>query len=57
MVAVIIILALAVAIGALVWWGTGLPPTRPRPGSRHRGDTYTTIHERLQRRRDRTPRG
>jgi hypothetical protein len=48
---VIIIVALGVAIGALLWWGTGLPPTRPRPDSRYRGRTYMSVHRRLERAR------
>jgi hypothetical protein len=48
---VIIVVVLGVAIGALLWWGTGLPPTRPRPDSRYRGRTYMSVHRRLERKR------
>ena len=40
-----------VGIGLLLWWGTRLPPTRPRPGSRHRGETLMDVHKRWQKRR------
>jgi hypothetical protein len=38
---------LAIALGALLWWGSGFRPTRPRPGSRYRGTTYLDVHKRL----------
>ncbi|MEO8898189.1 MAG: hypothetical protein ABI473_05780 [Candidatus Dormibacter sp.] len=50
MVGLVILLALAVAMAALMWWGVGLPPTRPRPDSRYRGATYMSVHRRLRRR-------
>jgi len=34
---IIWLILLAGGIGFLLWWGSRLPPTRPRPGSRHRG--------------------
>jgi hypothetical protein len=43
----------AVAFIAVVWWGTGGPPTRPRPRSRYRGPTYLDVHKALERRRKR----
>jgi len=48
---VIVVIIVALAIGALLWWGLALPPTRPRPDSRYRGRTYMSVHRRLQRRR------
>lgn len=51
MIAVIIVLVIAAGIGALLWWGVALPPTRPRPDSRYRGRTYMSVHRRLERRR------
>lgn len=51
MAAVVIVVVLAVLIGAVVWWGVRLPPTRPRPDSRYRGRTFMSVHRRLQRRR------
>ncbi|HEY8802294.1 MAG TPA: hypothetical protein VIN00_04390 [Candidatus Dormibacteraeota bacterium] len=48
---VIVIVVLAAGIGLLLWWGSRLPPTRPRPGSRHRGETLMSVHQRLQKRR------
>ena len=53
MIAVIVVIVVALAIGALLWWGSTLPPTRPRPDSRYRGRTFMSVHRRLQRR----PRG
>jgi hypothetical protein len=46
---VVLLIVLAVLIGAVLWWGTRLPPTRPRPDSRHRGRTFMSVHRRLQR--------
>lgn len=51
MTGVVIVIVLAVLMGAVLWWGTGLPPTRPRPDSRYRGRTFMSVHRRLQRRR------
>ncbi|MFN2581553.1 MAG: hypothetical protein ABR498_02285 [Candidatus Dormibacteria bacterium] len=51
MVGVIVVICLALAMGALIWWGVAQPPTRPRPDSRYRGRTYMSVHRRLQRRR------
>ncbi len=58
MYAVIAIAVLAVLLGALLWWGSGFRPTRPRPGSRYRGTSYLDVHKRLDEaeRRDRPPR-
>ncbi|HEX6538364.1 MAG TPA: hypothetical protein VF155_04205 [Candidatus Dormibacteraeota bacterium] len=50
MAAVIVLIVLAVLIGAVLLWGTTLPPTRPRPDSRYRGRTFMSVHRRLQRR-------
>jgi hypothetical protein len=43
----ILLILLAVGIGALLFWGSRLPPTRPRPRSRHRGETFMDVHKRL----------
>lgn len=48
---IIVLVLLAVGIGALLFWGSRLPPTRPRPKSRHRGETLMDVHKKLQRRR------
>jgi hypothetical protein len=48
---IIILVVLCAGIGLLLWWGTRLPPTRPRPTSRHRGETLMDVHHRLKRRR------
>jgi hypothetical protein len=48
---IIVIVLLAGGIGLLLWWGSRLPPTRPRPGSRHRGETLMSVHQRFQKRR------
>jgi len=48
---IVFLVALAVGIGALLWWGSRLPPTRPRPGSRHRGETLMTVHRKLRNRK------
>lgn len=45
--------AAGAAFLALVLWGTSGSPTRPRPGSRHRGSTLTDVDRRLRRRRRR----
>ena len=45
--AIVILLILCGGIGALLWWGSRLPPTRPRPKSRHRGETLMDVHQRL----------
>ncbi|HYM51449.1 MAG TPA: hypothetical protein VET65_12885 [Candidatus Limnocylindrales bacterium] len=49
----IVLILLALGIGGLLWWGSRLPPTRPRPRSRHRGETLMDVHQRLQRPRKR----
>jgi hypothetical protein len=46
---VILLLVLAVGIGVLIVWGSSLPPTRPRPDSRHRGRTYMEVHRKIKR--------
>jgi len=46
---IIFLLLLGGGIGLLLWWGGRLPPTRPRPGSRNRGETLMSVHERLRR--------
>ena len=47
----LIFVVIAVLVGALVggalMWATMLPPTRPRPKSRYRGDTFTTVDRKL----------
>jgi len=48
---IIWLILLAGGIGLLLWWGSRLPPTRPRPGSRHRGETLMSVHQRFKRRR------
>ncbi len=57
MIAVVLIVVLAVGLGALIWWGSGFAPTRPRPRSRSRGSGFMDTHRRLEeeerRRRDR----
>jgi len=47
---VVLLILLALGIGALLLWGSRLPPTRPRPKSRHRGETFMDVHKRLRRR-------
>ena len=51
----IAVAVLAVLLGAILWWASGLPPTRPRPRSRYRGPTYLDVHDRLEERRRRHP--
>lgn len=48
---IIILIVVCAGIGLLLWWGSRLPPTRPRPTSRHRGETLMDVHKRLGRRR------
>ena len=45
--AIILLLVLGGGIGLLLWWGSRLPPTRPRPTSRNRGETLMDVHKRL----------
>jgi hypothetical protein len=45
----ILLIVLAFGIGALVWWGSSLPPTRPRPDSRYRGRTFMSVHRKIRR--------
>jgi hypothetical protein len=42
--------AVGLAIAVLLWWGTTLPPTRPRPRSRYRGPTFLDVDRKLRRR-------
>ena len=46
-----VLVILCGGIGLLLWWGSRLPRTRPRPTSRHRGETLMDVHKRLGRRR------
>jgi len=50
-VALIVFIILALGIGAALWWAGSLPRTRPRPGSRNRGEPYVSVHRRLERRK------
>jgi hypothetical protein len=47
--AIIFLVLIAGGIGLLLWWGSRLPPTRPRPTSRHRGETLMDVHQRMKR--------
>ncbi|MGH7686386.1 MAG: hypothetical protein ACREN2_06180 [Candidatus Dormibacteria bacterium] len=49
MAGVVLVIVIAVVIGAMLLWGIGLPATRPRPDSRYRGRTFMSVHRRLQR--------
>ena len=52
MIAVIVVVALVgIVVGAALMWAVRLPPTRPRPRSRSRGDTFTTVDRELRERR------
>jgi hypothetical protein len=51
----IVLAILIVGFVALVWRGINLPPTRPRPRSRHRGPTEVDVHEELEQARRRRP--
>jgi hypothetical protein len=51
MAGVILLLILALGIGALIWWGSSLPPTRPRPDSRYRGRTYMEVDRKIKRKK------
>ena len=53
LIALIVLIVLIAGVGTLLWWGGGLTPTRPRPGSRHRGSTESDVHQRLEERRRR----
>jgi hypothetical protein len=50
-VGLVVLIALVVGAGALIWWAAALPPTRPRPDSRYRGRTFMSVHRNLDRRR------
>lgn len=47
----IILIVILAAAALLIVWGSGLPPTRPRPDSRYRGKTFMSVHDKLQRRK------
>ncbi len=47
LVALITLIVVAAGIGAILWWASDLPPTRPRPRSRYRGPTFMDTHRRL----------
>jgi hypothetical protein len=51
MVGVVLLLVLALGVGALIFWGIRLPPTRPRPDSRYRGRTFLSVDRKLKRRK------
>jgi len=48
---IVAVIVIALGVGLLLWWGTRLPPTRPRPSSRHRGETLMDVHKRLRQRK------
>jgi hypothetical protein len=56
-VSLLIPLVIAVLAGALVggvlMWASVLSPTRPRPKSRYRGETFTTVDRKLRQRKRR----
>lgn len=49
MAGVIFLLVLAFGVGAIIWWASVLPPTRPRPDSRYRGRTFMSVHRKVKR--------
>jgi hypothetical protein len=51
--ALIVMLVIVLGLFALIWWGASGPPTRPRPGSRHRGSTFLDVDRKLRRARRR----
>lgn len=51
--ALVAMLVIVLGLFALIWWGTNGPPTRPRPGSRHRGTTFLDVDRKLRRARRR----
>ena len=53
MIIVAVLVVLGALIGAFLMWAVRMPPTRPRPGSRYRGHTFTTIDDELRSRRRR----
>ena len=55
LIALIALIVIAVGIGALLWWASDLPPTRPRPRSRYRGPTFMDTHRRVRDRHHRGP--
>ena len=46
---VILLIVLGLGACALIWWGSSLPPTRPRPDSRYRGRTYMEVDRKIKR--------
>ncbi|MGD0834541.1 MAG: hypothetical protein ABSA40_09005 [Candidatus Dormibacteria bacterium] len=53
LIALITLIVIAGGIGAVLWWASDLPPTRPRPRSRYRGPIFMDTHRRLREPRDR----
>ena len=51
MVGVILLLVLALGVGALIVWGASGPPTRPRPDSRYRGRTFMEVDRKIKRKK------
>lgn len=51
MVGVVLLLVLAFGVGALIFWGIRLPPTRPHPDSRYRGRTFLSVDRKLKRKK------
>jgi hypothetical protein len=51
MIGVVLLLVLAFGVGALIFWGIRLPPTRPHPDSRYRGRTFLSVDRKLKRRK------
>jgi hypothetical protein len=49
--ALVVLVIIVLGLFALIWWGVGGPPTRPRPGSRHRGPTFMDVDRKLRRAR------
>lgn len=49
MAGVMLLIVLGLGAGALIWWGSSLPPTRPRPDSRYRGKTYMSVDRKVKR--------
>jgi hypothetical protein len=52
-IALIVFIILALGIGAARGWGGTLPRTRPRPGSRSRGEPYVSVHRKFEQRKRR----
>jgi hypothetical protein len=49
MAGVILLIVLSLCVGAVIFWGMRLPPTRPRPDSRYRGRTYMSVDRKVKR--------